>query len=234
MLDYPDNFNTPTFPAGPRIAISRFMAIASCILFVLIISISAILVWGVRSQRIDPFIVSIDNITGQWTVVGHSHGNGPIEYPTLWTMQQSVVGNFVANWFTISEITSENEALWQTCNRKNDCSIEAQRPYDDKTCALFCTTGEDLFSNFIYNVVPDYQVRVENGERWTIDKTEIQIEPAGQIKDAGGTWMITATIQSNINGDINVIGFIKVVRNISLYEKTLGYYVADFNAYKIN
>lgn len=233
-MDYPSNFNTPAFPAGPRIAVSRFMAIASCVLFLLIVFMCAILLWATRSQSIDPFIVSIDSLTGQWTVVGHSHGNKPIEYPVLWSMQQSVVGNFTVNWFTISENLEENEAIWQTCERMTDCGMESKIAYDDKTCALFCNAGDGLFSRFIYDVIPDYQNRVSNGEHWVLDKTEIQIEPAGEIKEVGGTWKIYATVYSNISGNIEVVAFAKVARNLTSYPKTLGYYVADFNAYKIN
>lgn len=233
-MDYPNDFNTPAFPAGSRIAVSRFMAIVSCALFVVIISISAVLLWAVRSQRIDPFIVSIDELTGQWNVVGHSHGNGPVQYPALWSVQQSVIGNFAANWFYISENDAENEAIWQTCKRNEACSLENSRPYDDKTCSMFCVSGEELFNQFIYNIVPEYQVRVDNGETWSIVKTDLQIEPAGEITDAGGTWTVTATIQSNISGELDVIAFVKIARNTTMYPKTLGYYVASFNAYKIN
>lgn len=233
-MDYPDNFDIPAFPAGTRIAISRFMAIASCVLFVLIIFACVVLLWSLRSGRVDPFIVSVDDITGQWTVVGHSHGNGPIEYPALWSFQQSVVGNFAANWFTISEITSENDAMWQTCKRDEMCGEKSKRGFDDKTCTLFCSSGEELFNRFIYDVVPDYQSRVAKGEYWVVDKTQFQIEPAGEINVSGGTWRILATIKSNISGDMTVFAFAKVARNPENYPQTLGYYVADFNAYKIN
>lgn len=233
-MDYPNDFNTPAFPAGSRIAISRFMAIASCVLFVVIIFMCALLLWAVRSQRVDPFIVSVDEITGQWNIVGHSDGNGPLEYPYLWSLQQSVIADFTADWLSISTNPSENEAVWKTCDRKTDCSTESTLPYGDKSCSLFCISGEDLFSDFVYDIVPDYQERVSNGERWVVDKTAIQMEPAGTINDNGGTWRVSATVQSNINGDMNIIAFVKVVRNPSLYPQTLGYYVADFNAYKIN
>ena len=233
-MDYPDNFNTPAFPAGPRIAISRFMATASCVLFVVIIFMCVLLLWAVRSQQIDPFIVSIDELTGQWTVVGHSHGNGPIEYPAIQSLQQSVVGNFAANWFTISENAADNDAMWQTCERASACGTENTHSYDDKTCALYCASGEELFNHFIYDVIPDYQARVAAGERWVVDKTEFQMEPAGKISNDGGTWRISATIQSNLSGDMSIIAFAKVARNAQMYPQTLGYYVADFNAYKVN
>ena len=233
-MDYPSDFNTPAFPAGPRIAISRFMAIASCALFVVVIGLCLVLLWAARSQRIDPFIVSVDEITGEWTVVGHSHGDGPVEYPALWSVQQSVIVNFATNWFTISENVEINDAMWQTCERATDCGTESDLKYGDAACALYCTAGEELFSRFVYDVVPAHQARVTNGEIWAVDKTKIQVVPAGQIADNGGTWRIFATIQSNISGDIAVVAFAKVARDTDRYPQTLGYYVADFNAYKIN
>lgn len=60
------------------------------------------------------------------------------------------------------------------------------------------------------------------------------MEPADNITANGGTWRITATVQSNISGAIDIIAFAKIARNTSSYPQTLGYYVADFNAYKIN
>ena len=232
--EYPSNFDTPAFPAGKSVALARFMAIASCVMFLLVIFMCGLVLWGARSQRIDPFIVSIDNLTGQWTVVGHSHENGPIEYSALESIQESVIGNFAADWFAISGDDDENNRIWKTCDRDVDCGDNNTRPYGDKTCELYCISGEDLFSKFVYDVIPDYQMRVENGERWIIDKSEIQLEPAGDITVNGGTWRMSATIQSNINGDINIVAFIKVARNTDKYSQTLGYYVADFNAYKIN
>lgn len=233
-MDYPSDFDTPAFPAGPRIAISRFMAIASCVLFVIIIFACIVVLWAAKSQRVDPFVVSVDELTGEWIIVGHSHGNGPVEISAIESLQQSVVGNFMENWFTISGDTAENDARWQTCNRSSECSIENNLAYSDNTCVLYCASGEDLFTRFIYNIVPDYQTRVLAGEEWVVDKMDFQFEPAGQISNDGGTWRITATIQSNISGNIDIVAFAKVARNLENYPQTFGFYVADFNAYKIN
>ena len=233
-MDYPSDFDTPGFPAGSRIVISRFMGIASCVLFVVIIFACILLLWAVRSQRIDPFIVSIDKLTGAWTVVGHSHGNAPRQYSAVNLMQQSVVVNFAANWFSISDDAMINDALWQSCDRIDDCGVKSNLKYGEKKCALYCATGEELFNNFIYDIVPKYQTRFISGEKWVVDVTQIDIEPAGVIGNNGGTWRVYATIQSNISGDIDVVAFAKVAKNTEKYPKTLGFYVADFNAYKID
>ena len=213
--------------------ISRAMAIVSCVMFLLVIFMCAMLLWATRSQRIDPFIVTIDGLTGQWQTLDHSHNNGPIEYTALESLQESVLGNFAMAWFTISDNDDENTRTWQTCDRNTDC-VNDVRPYGDLTCALYCITGENLFTEFTYNVIPDYQSRRTMGERWVIDRAQILIEPAGEIRENGGTWRMTATIQSNINGQMDIVAFAKVARNMERYPQTLGYYVADFNAYKIN
>ena len=76
--------------------------------------------------------------------------------------------------------------------------------------------------------------RVADGETWSVSKTDFQIEPAGQISEYGGTWKILAMVKSNLYGDMKIVAFAKVARNTNSYPQTLGYYVADFNAYKVN
>jgi len=233
-LEYPSNFDVPSFPAGKRIAVSRFMSIGIFVLFLLIIFMCGILFWVSRSKKIDPFLISTNDVTGQWVDVGHFHGSGLLEFSTLRTMQESVVGNFAANWFIISEDPESNEALWKTCDRYTGCIGENTPAYGNNECAIFCITGEELFSKFIYEIVPDYQDRFANGERWTFDKANMQIEPAGNFSSAGGTWLLHANIKSNMSEDINIVAFVKIARNPTYYPQNLGYYVADFNAYKIN
>lgn len=233
-MEYPSNFETPTFPAGKRIAVSRFMAVGISVLFLLIVFMCGIIFWTSRSKSIDPFIVTMDNITGNWVVIGHSHGNAPIEYSARRALQESIVGKFAANWFTISAEESVNEALWKTCDRTKDCVGENTPAYGNNECAIYCTSGEDLFSTFIYDVIPEYQSRFANGERFVMDKASIQIDPVGEISDNGGTWRVIATVQSNLSGNLEIMAFAKVARSTISYPKTMGYYVADFNAYKIN
>lgn len=234
QLDYPSDFNVPAFPAGSRIAVSRFMGIVSCVLFVVIVFVCVLLLWGVRSQRIDPFIVTIDELTGSWSVVGHTHGNAPRQYSAANLMQQSVVVKFAAHWFTISDDATENDTIWNICDRTKDCGIESGLKYGDEACAMYCISGDDMFIDFLYNVVPKYQIRFNAGETWFIDKTAIKIEPAGTITDLGGTWRISADVLSNLSGRIQIVAFAKVAVNTQKYPQTLGFYVADFNAYKIN
>lgn len=233
-MEYPSDFETPAFPAGKRIAISRFMTIGVAILSLLILFMCGIIFWTSRSQSIDPFIVSIDNLTGNWTVISNSHNNAPIEYSALRSLQEAVVGKFTSNWLTISADEATNEKIWKTCDRETSCTGEKAPAYGNNECALFCAAGEKVFSKFVYDIVPDYQNRVAAGESWTVDKTTIMIEPASTISENGGTWRIRASIQSSVSGEIDIIAFAKITRNTRTYPQTLGYYVEDFNAYKIN
>ncbi len=233
-MEYPDNFEIPTFPAGKRIAVSRFMAIGVSILFLITIFLCFFILWSSKSQRIDPFLISIDNVTGQWIDVGHSHTNGPIKYTAARLLQESVLGKFTEKWFLITQDEQVNDSIWQTCQRELSCINNNSIAYGENECSLFCLSGEELFSKFIYDVVPDYQNRFFMGEVWFIDKASIQMEPVSQISNIGGTWRIFAKIKSNLTEEINILAFAKIARNQNNYPQTLGYYVADFNAYKIN
>ena len=149
-------------------------------------------------------------------------------------MQEAAIVHFVQNWFSISDTPLENESLWRTCDRTKECGNRRDTPYGDKSCAIYCATGEDMFSRFIYDIVPDYQMRSAMGERWVVDVDSIGISPFGSVGENGGTWRINVNVHSNVSAPINIVAFAKVVRNIKSYPKYMGFYIADFNAYKIN
>lgn len=234
-MEYPDDFNTPSYPAGPRIASTRAVSIAIMVVFFLICCACGLLLWVQRSVTVHPFLVSINPITGQWDVVGHSHGSIQ-EMTTTQSLQESVIGNFVYNWFRISSNTRMNDALWKKCDYSTDCNPEKTSP--DETgigyCALYCLSGEGLFSNFISTVVPDYKLRVAAGETWMVDMPSLKILPLSEPAPNGASWQVHATIRSNKSGPINIMGYALVQRNTETYPQTLGYYVSDFNAYKMN
>ncbi len=229
-MEYPDNFDTPAFPAGKRIAVSRLFAILTSGLFVAILGVCGLLMWTTRSATVDPFIISVDKITGAWSVVGHSHGR--IEYSASRTMQESVIANFARDWFTVGT-DSENNALWQTCDRERVCMSDNAPAHTDGVCALYCAAGDDVFNRFLYNVVPAWAEIAANGGRVSLNMAYLQITPIGAITDVGGTWQISATV-STPDGDMQIIAFAKVARLESRYPRTLGYYIADFNTYRIN
>ena len=66
-----------------------------------------ILLWSARSDRLEPFMISANNDTGEWKIVGKSSNS--VEYSVARTMQESVVGNFVKDWFKISKDNSKTK-----------------------------------------------------------------------------------------------------------------------------
>ena len=122
-MRYPDEFNIPTFPAGPRIASSRTLSIAIMTVFFLILCSCGLLLWVQRSVHVHPFLVSINGITGNWEIIGHQHG-AMREMSTTQTLQESVIGKFIRNWFWIADNTDLNTARWNKCDRAADCTPE--------------------------------------------------------------------------------------------------------------
>ena len=64
--------------------------------------------------------------------------------------------------------------------------------------------------------------------------SSVQMLPMGDVTEMGGVWQIRMTIKSKLYGPIQILAYANVLSNPELYPKTLGYYVADFNAYKLN
>lgn len=230
-MDYPGNFETPVFPAGKRIAISRFMAIATLVSFLIIVFLCGILLWSSRSERLDPFVISANNITGEWQIVGKADTSNT--YRVEYTMQESAVGNFVKDWFKISSTPVANEVAWKQCDRAT-CGSGDGLMFGTRQCAIYCSVSDEVFSRFFYDTLPGYQERAENGEVWRVNDKDITIAPAGEIGPAGGTWQIRAWVSCETTDDFEVIAFIKIAHNKSLFPKTMGYYIADFNSYRIN
>lgn len=231
-MNYPDNFDVPAFPAGKRIAISRITSIGTAIAFLLICCVCVLLVWTARSQRVHPFIISVNNETGTWQVVGHDHGRKKIS--AIRNMQEHTVARFVESWFTISGNAEQNAGRWAECRRDADCLGGRDRPFGDATCAMFCISGNDIFSKFTANVAPEFQRRAAGGERWGVMRDSMRMAPVGPVGENGGTWRVQFAVVSNMSAPLEITAYAKVVRNKQYYPQTLGFYVADFNAYKTN
>lgn len=229
-MDYPGNFDTPAFPAGSRIALSRVMSMWTLVAFFIAICLCGALLWTSRARRLDPFMISIDNATGQWTVVGR--GGAHLEYSVTRTMQESVVGNFVTQWFQISDNATGNSAAWRKCTR-NECASGDARVAATRLCAMYCATGDEVYARFARDVMPGYNAVAAAGETWTVDTNSLNIYPAGPITDAGGTWRITAVVNTS-TGLMPVNAWAKVARNTTYYPSNMGFYIADFNAYRMN
>lgn len=252
-MRYPEDFDTSSFPAGKQISVSRAIGIAIMIVFLLIIFACGFLLWVQKSAHIHPFLVSINNVTGQWQIVGHQH-HGIKEITTTQALQESVIGKFLEYRFWVTDDTIFNENIWALCDRRIDCNPENKKglapetceemgldidtcatiDMKTETCSLFCLSGDGLFSNFVSNIIPTYKEFAHSGETWIPDMSSVQMLPIGPITGMGGVWQIRMTIKSKLYGPIQILAYANILNSLELYPKTLGYYVADFNAYKIN
>lgn len=232
-LQYPDDFNTPTFPAGPYIASARALGIGVMVVFFLVIVSCGLLLWVQRSARVHPFLVSVNEITGQWDIVGHQHDSAG-EMTTTQSLQESVIGNFVRDWFRITSNKTANDALWGKCERSKDCDLDSKTNVDMGRCSLYCISSEEVFDNFLANVVPGYTVRADGGETWEFDMSSLQVSPIGPFSSAGGSWQIRGMIYSNATEPISILGYVRVENKIDMYPQTMGYHVTEFYAYKMN
>lgn len=230
-MDYPNGYNVPAFPAGKQIAVSRFMGIGILVLFLILVCLGGLILWSVRSSKVDPFLISTNPITGEWTIVAHSHGD--LEQSSDYAMQTAVIGNFIEKWFLLSADMDANSALWKQCDRIAYCATEEYVAYADSDCYIFCATGDGLYNYFAESIMPDYQERYKQGETLAVQMDGVRITPYGSITENGGSWMVQATVQSNLRGEMDIIAFVKIARNKNYYPKTFGFYVADFNSYKV-
>ncbi|MFQ6739646.1 MAG: VirB8/TrbF family protein [Alphaproteobacteria bacterium] len=226
MLKYPDDFNTPAFPAGKPVAISRFMGIALAVVFILIMCSAGLVVWASKSRSIHPFLIYINRLTGQWIVVSHQHGQKSVTRARA--LQESLIYDFTNNWFTIYPDDKKNEIMWSKCDRRTGC---VQRGKLNLRCALYCDMADDMFEKFQTNVMPQYDMRYKSGERWNM--VSWVATPVFVVNDNGGNWTVYARINSNISGTFNIIAYVSVGYDIALHPNTMGYYVQSFNAYKL-
>lgn len=233
-MAYPDDFDTSAFVAGRRIALSRTVAIWVMISMFLIIACCVALPWLQRNMRINPFIVYVNGTHGEWHLIGRDITKRDIPYFS--SMQRALVGIFTEKWFTITENPEQNELHWGQCNRADICGHEiANTFWNDGGCDLYCISGENMYQNFVTNVVPLYRARESFSDRWNVDPTQMIIYPDGTPTISGGSWIVRARVRSNLNGDFNIIAYVKVARDkdTARYPQTLGYYITGFNSYRL-
>ncbi len=223
-MEYPNNFETPAFPAGRQIAVSRTIGIWTLGVFLVIIFLCAVLIWTNRSRTMNPVII-FDDWTA--TVVNSSES---ADYSVARAMQESVVGNFTRNWLRISDKETENDVRW--CRGERAACPGLREEADGKVCILFCASGEELYTRFDREVLPDYMARVSAGETWSVDKKSISIKPLSQDFEKGGSWQIRAKVNSSLYGNFWIEAFAKIERKPETYPRTLGFYVADFNVFE--
>lgn len=229
-MKYPDDFNTPAFPAGKFVAVSRFMATAIMVVFFLIICACGLLYWVKKTQDVSPFLISIAPNGERWVMV--SHDNHKTEIPAYYVLQESMLNKFARNWFTISENMFQNLAVWSDeCGRESEeCTSNTLSGGD--TCAIYCASDTMVFDDFKRTVLPIYsKLESDEGEVWTVES--VSIKPVDTIGKFGGLWKLNVLVRTN-SRVLNFFGYAQTAYSQSTYPKTMGYYVAGFNMYRMN
>jgi len=225
-MDYPNNFDTPPFPESRKIALSRFVAVWYLILFFVIASMCGLVIWTAQNVRIAPYLISIDNITGEWRIEGQRTKETK-RAPVDTVMQESVAFNFARAWFEISDNAEMNAANWCDCMPAR-CAYHNDS--DDWTpCVLCCSADIRLYESFLADTVPSHAARARRGETWNLRADSFSISPMPGVSATGGLWRATATLESNMARPRQLEIYIVVGRNRNVYPLSLGYHVIDFN-----
>ncbi|MCL2369457.1 MAG: hypothetical protein FWC83_02160, partial [Alphaproteobacteria bacterium] len=124
-----------------------------------------------------------------------------------------------------------NAINWCECDRVRCANTQSAN--GDGRCVLCCNSDVRLHRMFMAEILPAHRYREYIGEEWHLNTSNAVISQIGRATDAGGTWRIVATLESNIERPRLVEIYIRVERNQTLFPLTLGYFVADFNAFNM-
>lgn len=230
-MDYPNDFNVPAFPAGKTVALARSVSIWISIVFFLIVTACGFLLLDIHFRKNFPFLISINPITEDWTVMAYpEEKEKPI--PQHEYIQEKLVHDFVKDWFTISDDENINKDIWAQCS-KDECKSPLQFNPMNKFCAIACKSAHAVFEDFEKKVIPNYQARItQAGEKWSILPRRILINKIF-TSEKSSKWQVYTAIHSSLQGDFDVLIFIDVERDADLYPATFGYYINQFNSYRI-
>ena len=196
----------------------------------MIICACGLLLLFVRAKKNFPFLISVDPLTDEWTVVAYPKEKNEKSVEQYQIIQEKIVSDFVTNWFTISKRQSENDARWEKCDAVK-CNAPEQYNPNNIECALSCVSGDDLFNQFSKKIRPEYTARIDQAsETWTVNKMDIV---PYYVTMGASAWQIYIEIQSSISGIFNVLAFIEVKQTPDAYPATMGYYIEDFNSYRM-
>lgn len=230
-MDYPNNFDVPAFPAGKTVAFTRTISIWLSIVFFLIIVACGFLLFFAHARKNFPFLISINPITEDWNVIAYP-GEKEKPIPQYQYIQEKLVHDFVKDWFTISDDMNTNENIWEKCSVE-ECQDSAQFNPMTKKCALSCKSADAVFDDFVKKVLPNYHARVNQAqEKWTIPAKGLLIT-SNIVSEKSSKWQVYAVVNSSIMGNFDVLIFVDVERDIDLYPATFGYYINQFNSYRI-
>lgn len=227
-MNYPNEFDTPTFPAGKTIALSRGVSIWTLIISFLIICACGLMLLLIRAKNNYPFLISTDPYTSDWSVVAYPEQKRAISLKEI--TQENLVRKYVEYWFSITKNDFVNNILWQTCS-DTDCEQPEQYDPKNKKCALFCSSGTELFEQFTTKIVPEYRARVEQNAETMLVVSQL-ITPPASGKNVPNIWQSSAVIDSSVYGRFSVLVFVELDKEDGKHPATLGYYVKDFNSYR--
>jgi hypothetical protein len=234
-LDYPNNFNVPAFPAGKTVAFARGVSVWTSIVFFLIIVVCGFLLLNIHLRKNFPFLISINPITEDWTVVAYP-GEKEKPIPQYHYIQEKLVHDFVKDWFTISADMDLNEQVWEKCSVE-ECNNPEQFNPNNKICALSCKSSAPVFAEFEKKVLPNYRARIaEANEKWSISSRGSSkgiLINQNMVSENSSKWQVYTIVNSSVFGNFSVLIFVDIEREIGKYPATFGYYINQFNAYRI-
>ena len=206
------------------------MGIGIMSVFLIVVFLCGLLIWTIRSVHVEPYILIPGGINDEWAVVRPGDDVPHFDMTTSQAVQQSLVWNFVQQWFTISNNDDMNSNLWDTTCKRSDCDTnDASTP-----CKIFCAAGDDVFRRFKENVLPTYEQYADTGIYWTPNADTINITPFGGVNDVGGTWRVQMSVSIPGGKHMNILAYAKVAKNPKIHAGDFGYYIADFNAYRMD
>ena len=231
-MKYPDDFNTPAFPEGKHVAVSRFMGTLVMVLFFIIVCLCGMILWVKKTQDVSPFLISINSYGGRWTMIAHNDHKTQI--PAYYVLQESLLNKFAKNWFTVSDNVLDNQARWAACEHSSEeCRDNGGDNVD--TCAISCACDALVFENFEKVVLPTYsEIVAEEPITWSVESVSIKpLDSMDSITHDGGMWQLIITVRAGIE-TIRFMGYASVGFDSIEYPKTMGYYIQDFNTYRMN
>ncbi|MCQ2562523.1 MAG: hypothetical protein MJ158_02835 [Alphaproteobacteria bacterium] len=228
-MNYPEDFDIKTFPAGKTIACSRLMAIVVSVVFFLIIACCVFMLLCGRFKQNYPFVISVDSITNDWSVLTYPDKDNDTPVESYQIMQEMMLVDYIKHRFTITPDMESNEQRWKKCEI-NECDDSTCFNPNNNECAIYCLSSQNAFESFTNSVVPQYINNFQNGEYW-IPKPNMLITPM-KLTEKSSEWQIIAEIESNIKGSFNVLIFVNILQDIKHFPATMGYYINSFSAYK--
>ena len=229
-MNYPNEFDTPTFPAGKTIALSRGVSIWTLTISFLIICACGLMLLLVRSKNNYPFLISTDQLTSDWSVVAYPEKEREISVKEI--TQENLVRKYVDYWFSINKNDFINDSLWQECS-DTDCEKPEQYDPMNRKCALFCSSDKEIFEQFTAKIMPEYRARIEQKSETMRVVSQI-ITPPATGANATNVWQSYVIVDSSVNGKFDVLVFLELGKEDGKYPATLGYYVKDFNSYRMS